>query len=95
VPRALLAMGFGFVEVGTLTPRAQSGNAGPRMFRSMADRAVINRLGFNNDGQEAALARLLDGAGGIGGVNIGAGGELFHRQYLLAQHAGLTRSPGA
>ena len=73
VPRELLAMGFGFVEIGTLTPRAQSGNAGPRMFRSMTDRAVINRLGFNNDGQEAALARLLDGAGGIVGVNIGAG----------------------
>ena len=74
VPHALLAMGFGFVEVGTLTPRAQSGNASPRMFRSMADRAVINRLGFNNEGQEAALRRLLDGAGpGVVGVNIGAG----------------------
>ena len=73
VPRELLAMGFGFVEVGTLTPRAQSGNAGPRMFRSMADRAVINRLGFNNQGQEAALGRLLDGGGGIVGVNLGAG----------------------
>ncbi len=56
VPRALLAMGFGFVEVGTLTPRPQSGNASPRLFRSMADRAIINRLGFNNEGQEAALA---------------------------------------
>ena len=56
VPRELLGMGFGFVEVGTLTPRAQSGNPPPRMFRSMTDRAVINRLGFNNEGQEAALA---------------------------------------
>jgi dihydroorotate dehydrogenase len=73
VPRALLAMGFGFVEIGTLTPRPQSGNPSPRMFRSMAGRAVINRLGFNNEGQEAALARLLGGAGGIVGVNIGAG----------------------
>jgi dihydroorotate dehydrogenase len=73
VPRELLAMGFGFVEVGTLTPRAQSGNAGPRMFRSMADRAVINRLGFNNQGQEAAMGRLLDGDGGVVGVNLGAG----------------------
>ena len=72
VPRELLAMGFGFVEVGTLTPRAQSGNPAPRMFRSMADRAVINRLGFNNEGQEAALHRL-QGAKGIIGVNIGAG----------------------
>jgi dihydroorotate dehydrogenase len=73
VPRALLGMGFGFVEVGTLTPHAQSGNPPPRMFRSMSDRAVINRLGFNNEGQEAALHRLLGGAGGVVGVNIGAG----------------------
>ena len=73
VPRELLAMGFGFVEVGTLTPRAQSGNPPPRMFRSMADRAVINRLGFNNQGHEAALHRLMGGAGGVVGVNIGAG----------------------
>jgi dihydroorotate dehydrogenase len=73
VPRALLGMGFGFVEVGTLTPRAQSGNAPPRMFRSTTDRAVINRLGFNNEGQEAALHRLLGGVGGVVGVNIGAG----------------------
>jgi dihydroorotate dehydrogenase len=72
VPRELLAMGFGFVEVGTLTPRAQSGNPAPRMFRSMADRAVINRLGFNNGGQEAALHHL-QGVTGIIGVNIGAG----------------------
>jgi dihydroorotate dehydrogenase len=73
VPRELLAMGFGFVEVGTLTPRPQSGNASPRLFRSTADRAIINRLGFNNDGQEAALARLKGRAGGIVGVNLGAG----------------------
>jgi dihydroorotate dehydrogenase len=73
VPRELLAMGFGFVEVGTLTPRPQSGNASPRLFRSMADRAIINRLGFNNEGQEAALARLKGRAGGIVGVNLGAG----------------------
>jgi dihydroorotate dehydrogenase len=74
VPRELLAMGFGFVEVGTLTPRAQSGHPPPRMFRSIADRAVINRLGFNNEGQEAALARLRqDRPKGIVGVNLGAG----------------------
>jgi dihydroorotate dehydrogenase len=73
VPRELLAMGLGFVEVGTLTPRAQSGNPAPRMFRSMADRAVINRLGFNNEGQEAAVARLKARAGGVVGVNLGAG----------------------
>jgi dihydroorotate dehydrogenase len=73
VPRELLAMGFGFVEVGTLTPRAQSGNPSPRMFRSLTDRAVINRLGFNNEGQEAALGRLRDPSKGIVGVNLGAG----------------------
>jgi len=73
VPRELLAMGFGFVEAGTLTPRAQSGNPSPRMFRSLADRAVINRLGFNNEGQDAALARLEDRPQGIVGVNLGAG----------------------
>lgn len=73
VPRELLAMGFGFVEVGTLTPRAQGGNPQPRMFRSVADRAVINRLGFNNEGQDAPLARLKDRPQGIVGVNLGAG----------------------
>ncbi len=72
VPRELLAMGFGFVEVGTLTPRAQNGNPSPRVFRSSADRAIINRLGFNNEGQAAARARLQERAGGIVGVNIGA-----------------------
>jgi dihydroorotate dehydrogenase len=73
VPRELLAFGFGFVEVGTLTPRAQSGNQAPRMFRSVVDRAVINRLGFNNEGQEAALVRLKDRPQGIIGINLGAG----------------------
>jgi dihydroorotate dehydrogenase len=73
VPRELLAMGFGFVEVGTLTPRAQSGNPSPRLFRSISDRAIINRLGFNNEGQEAALHRLEERLGGIVGVNLGAG----------------------
>jgi len=73
VPRELLGMGFGFVEVGTLTPRAQSGNASPRLFRSIADRAIINRLGFNNEGQDAALERLKPRLGGIVGVNLGAG----------------------
>ncbi|MGE3529673.1 MAG: quinone-dependent dihydroorotate dehydrogenase [Methyloceanibacter sp.] len=79
VARELLAMGFGFVEVGTLTPRAQSGNPGPRIFRSGEDRAIINRLGFNNEGQEAALARLRRGAGGIVGVNLGAGRDAADR----------------
>jgi len=74
VPDALLRLGFGFVEVGTVTPRPQAGNARPRVFRLEADRAVINRLGFNNDGAPAVLARLSARvrSGGIVGVNIGA-----------------------
>lgn len=74
IPDALLALGFGFAEVGTLTPKPQAGNARPRLFRLPADRAVINRMGFNNEGHEAALARLAARAGrsGIVGVNIGA-----------------------
>jgi dihydroorotate dehydrogenase len=79
VPRELLAMGFGFVEMGTLTPRAQSGNPTLRIFRSASDRAIINRLGFNNEGQEAALARLKARAPGIVGVNIGAGRDSTDR----------------
>lgn len=70
---AMLGHGFGFVEVGTLTPRPQPGNPRPRMFRLVEDMAVINRLGFNNGGQDAALARLQSRrGGGIVGVNIGA-----------------------
>ena len=74
VPDALLRLGFGFVEVGTVTPRAQAGNPRPRIFRLEADRAVINRLGFNNEGAPVVLARLAARAraGGIVGVNIGA-----------------------
>jgi dihydroorotate dehydrogenase len=69
-----LSLGFGFVEVGTLTPRAQGGNARPRLFRLAEDKAVINRMGFNNAGQKAALARLTkrNRSGGLVGVNIGA-----------------------
>jgi len=72
VPRQLLEMGFGFVEVGTVTPRPQPGNPSPRVFRSHADRAVINGLGFNNEGQQAALERLKTHPRGIVGVNLGA-----------------------
>lgn len=70
----LLGLGFGFVEVGTLTPRPQLGNARPRLFRLAEDRAVINRLGFNNKGQQAALRRLgkRGRSHAIVGVNIGA-----------------------
>jgi dihydroorotate dehydrogenase len=73
VPDAMLALGFGFVEVGTLTPLPQDGNPRPRLFRLAEDRAVINRMGFNNGGQEAALQRLRSRRrNGILGVNIGA-----------------------
>ena len=70
---ALLSLGFGFVEVGTVTPRPQPGNPKPRMFRLPRHRAIINRLGFNNDGVEA-LVRNVERAqrkGGLLGINIG------------------------
>jgi dihydroorotate dehydrogenase len=69
---ALASLGFGFIEVGTITPKAQVGNPKPRMFRLSEDRAVINRLGFNNGGL-TALAKNLDGVrfGGVLGINIG------------------------
>ena len=73
-PDGLLALGFGAVEVGTVTPLAQPGNPKPRMFRLPADGAVINRLGFNNKGHAAMRARLeaRRARGGLVGVNIGA-----------------------
>jgi dihydroorotate dehydrogenase len=74
VMEAMLGLGFGFVEVGTLTPRPQPGNPTPRLFRLAEDRAVINRLGFNNQGQAAAFDRLRRQLRlhGIVGVNVGA-----------------------
>ena len=74
VPDTMLRLGFGFVEVGTITPRPQVGNPRPRVFRLEADGGVINRLGFNNGGAPPALARLAARAneGGIVGVNVGA-----------------------
>lgn len=73
-PDTLLKLGFGFTEVGTVTPRPQPGNPKPRMFRLTEDEAVINRLGFNNKGHGAAQAALRARAGrpGIVGINIGA-----------------------
>ncbi len=58
VPDAMLGQGFGFVEVGTVTPKPQVGNPKPRLFRLPEDHAVINRMGFNNEGHAAALRRL-------------------------------------
>jgi len=74
VPDQMLSLGFGFVEVGTITPRPQDGNPKPRLFRLAEDRAVINRMGFNNQGQPAAFERLSlsDHRSGPIGVNIGA-----------------------
>jgi dihydroorotate dehydrogenase len=74
VPDALLRLGFGFVEIGSVTPRPQSGNSRPRLFRLERDEAVVNRMGFNNDGADAVLRRLAGRAqlGGIVGVNVGA-----------------------
>ena len=73
VPDQMLGLGFGFVEVGTTTPRAQAGNPQPRLFRLPADRAVINRMGFNNKGHDEMFRRLQQRRGsGIVGINLGA-----------------------
>ncbi|PSC06794.1 dihydroorotate dehydrogenase (quinone) [Alsobacter soli] len=81
VPDAMLGLGFGFAEVGTLTPKPQAGNPRPRIFRLPADEGVVNRLGFNNEGHAAGLARLKARAGrpGIVGVNIGANKDASDR----------------
>lgn len=73
-PDAVLGIGCGFAEIGTVTPHPQDGNPTPRLFRLVEDRAVINRFGFNSGGHAAALTRLRDRArrGGVVGVNIGA-----------------------
>lgn len=89
VPDALLGQGFGFVEVGSITPRAQAGNPKPRLFRLAADRAVINRMGFNNRGAAAAAARLANRKKhGIVGINIGANKDSADR---VADYAQMTR----
>ena len=87
---AALALGFGFVEVGSVTPRPQPGNPKPRVFRSVADGALINRLGFNSDGHDGVYARLAKRAPhGIVGVNLGANKDSADR---VADYArGVTR----
>ncbi|KMS52749.1 diguanylate cyclase [Novosphingobium barchaimii LL02] len=74
VPDALLRMGFGSAEVGSITPLPQAGNPRPRLFRLVEDRAVINRMGFNNSGAQVAVDRLEARAdtSGVVGINIGA-----------------------
>lgn len=72
VPDAMLGQGFGFVEIGSVTPRPQPGNPKPRMFRLAEDRAIINRMGFNNEGMERVASRLEGRARiGIVGANLG------------------------
>ncbi|MEH3157784.1 MAG: quinone-dependent dihydroorotate dehydrogenase [Sphingomonas taxi] len=77
----LFALGFGAVEMGTLTPLPQAGNPKPRLFRLVADRAVINRMGFNNGGLEAGLARARVARRGTGrlGINVGANKDATDR----------------
>ena len=65
------AMGFGFIEIGTVTPKPQDGNPKPRLFRLKPDNAIINRMGFNNDGVEVVVNRLRKGKKVIVGGNIG------------------------
>jgi dihydroorotate dehydrogenase len=81
VAEAMLGAGFGFVEIGTVTPKPQSGNPRPRLFRLAEDQAVINRMGFNNEGQEAAFERLrrLTRVHGVIGVNVGANKDSVDR----------------
>ncbi len=80
VPDAILGLGFGFAEIGSVTPQPQTGNPSPRVFRLIAERAVINRLGFNNEGHGAALARLSQRRQqGVVGVNVGANKDAADR----------------
>lgn len=90
VPDALLGLGFGFTEVGSITPLPQAGNPRPRLFRLVEDEGVINRMGFNNAGAQAALARLQARAGrpGVVGVNIGANKDAADR---IADYATMAR----
>ena len=90
VPDQLLGLGFGFAEVGSITPRPQAGNPRPRLFRLVEDRAVINRMGFNNGGAEVARDRLVRRAGrpGIVGINVGANKDSEDR---IADYVTMTR----
>jgi dihydroorotate dehydrogenase len=81
VPDALLRLGFGFVEIGSVTPKPQTGNPRPRLFRLERDEAVVNRMGFNNDGADTVLLRLANRThlAGIVGVNVGANKDSVDR----------------
>ena len=92
---ALAALGFGFLEIGTVTPRPQPGNPKPRMFRLPEAQAIINRMGFNNDGVDACITRVRCSkfwqSGGVLGMNIGKNAstpiEEASRDYVLAMEA--------
>ncbi|MBU3609457.1 quinone-dependent dihydroorotate dehydrogenase [Polynucleobacter wuianus] len=92
---ALATLGFGFLEIGTVTPRPQPGNPKPRMFRLTEAQAIINRMGFNNDGVEACVARVRRSRfwqdGGVLGLNIGKNAstpiEEATSDYVLAMEA--------
>jgi dihydroorotate dehydrogenase len=88
--RCLFGLDFGFVEIGTVTPRPQAGNPRPRLFRLVEDEAVINRMGFNNDGADIVARRLTQRLGrpGIVGANIGANKDSPDR---VADYAEMTR----
>ena len=90
VPDQLLGLGFGFAEVGSITPRPQAGNPKPRLFRLVEDRAVINRMGFNNGGSEVARDRLQRRSRrpGIVGINVGANKDSEDR---IADYVTMTR----
>jgi dihydroorotate dehydrogenase len=89
-PDALLGLGFGFVEVGSITPLPQAGNPKPRLFRLVEDEAVINRMGFNNEGAAGAVSRLAlrHGRPGVLGINIGANKDSADR---VADYATMAR----
>lgn len=90
-PDALLRLGFGFVEIGSVTPRPQAGNPRPRLFRLMRDEAIVNRMGFNNDGGDLVLRRLVARAAnpGIVGINVGANKDSEDRAADYASLVGL------
>ncbi|KAB7644928.1 quinone-dependent dihydroorotate dehydrogenase [Polymorphobacter fuscus] len=94
VPDAMLRLGFGFVECGSVTPRPQDGNPRPRLFRLVDDAAVINRMGFNNLGLDHAVTRLTARRGrpGIVGINLGANKDSNDR---TADYVAGVRAAGA
>jgi dihydroorotate dehydrogenase len=88
--KELSNFGFGFIEIGTLTPKPQDGNPKKRLFRLKEDSGIINRMGFNNGGVDAAVLRLMQNNGVLIGGNIGKNKvtpeELAHEDYLICFH---------